>query len=704
MSINSIINNSLTGLFTNQSALRTISSNIANINTPGYARQVVQQESIVNGGEVGGVKISGVLRIVDKFLVKSVYNANADTAQYNIENAFHSRIQSLLGRPDQNNSLSGRIDGVFNAISEMALNPLSTILKEGTISKINQFGEEIGTLVDQIQNMRMDASNQIAEKVERINTLTKQIEGLNPLITKETLTNGEPGALIEKRAQALTELSSIIDMNIVDTGNNGIQIATKSGITLLGASRSVLQYSPPGVVSSSTPFSSITVHQTDSISGALRPSNLRLDSGLSSGELKGLLTLRDQDLPEIAMQLGSLAAGFADALNEIHNLNTAVPAPNSLTGINTGLSVSDSHHFTGEAVFAVTDANGDLVSKVNIDFGAIGPTIGDVITAVNAGLNPINGTLNLFNGVLNFSATTGTHGVSISQVSGNESSRGGRGFSHFFGMNNLVEAKVPSHFDTGVAAADAHGFALGGLMQLEVNDINGETLASYGLTIGGASFGDILNDLNASSLGLFVTFSFSSTGELIATPTGAAGGTVKLHVKADSTSRGATNISLSSFFGIGETYKMDAATDLKVRKVINDNANNLALAQFDQTAIVGGNALSVGDQTGALALQGLASQIHKFSKAGDLGEVSVTLAQYSANLLANLGLRSALAKSNMEDSQALSEELNRKSTDISGVNLDEELGNMVIFQNAYSASARLLNTAKEMFDDILQIL
>lgn len=702
MSINAIISNSLTGLFTNQAALRTTSSNIANINTPGYAREVIQQEAIVNGTSVGGVKISEIVRVVDKFLVKAVKEANADYARYEIENTFHSRIQALLGRPDQNNSLSGRIDEVFNSISELALNPLSTILKEGTLSSINQFGEEIESLVVQIQNMRMDASNQIAERIDRVNALTERIENLNPLIIKETLTGGEPGALIGKREESLTELSKIMDLNIIETGNNAIQVSTSSGISLVGVTRSVLQYSPPGVVTSSTPFPQITVHQLDGISGSVRPSNVHLDGELKSGELKGLLTLRDKDLPEIALQLGSMATGFADELNRVHNLNTAVPAPNNLTGVNTALLATDNHNFTGEAVFAITNTAGDLVSKVNIDFGAIGATVGDVVTAVNAGLGGA-GTMTLTNGVMSFTAAAGTDGVSISQVAGNESSRAGRGFSHFFGMNNLVQAKSASHYETGIVGTDNHGFTAGGSLLLELNDVNGVKLSQYNLTIAGASFNDILTSLNASPLSSLATFSYSSTGELIATPN-AGVGEIKLHVKSDNTTRGATNVPLSSFFGIGDTFRMDAALDLRVSQVLNDDPSRLSLARLDQTAIVGANSLSVGDQTGAQALKELENATHKFSRAGGLGAATVTMAQYSANLLANLGLRASIAESNMVDNQALSEELNRKSTDISGVNLDEELGNMIIYQNAYSASARLLSTAKEMFDTILRII
>lgn len=702
MSINSVINTALTGLYTNQAALRVTSNNVANVNTPGYARQVIRQEAIVNGTASGGVRLSGIDRVVDKFLVKASYDANADFSRYDVESAYHGRIQSLLGRPDQNNSLSGRVDEVFRTISEMALNPLSSILKESALSAIDQFGAEIGGLTADIQTMRMDASNQIAEKVSRVNALTERIFSLNPLIIKETLTGGEPGTLMESREQAIAELSTIMDLNVADAGNNSVQISTTSGISLVSTLQTKLQYSPPGVVNSSTPFSAITVHKVDGLTGEVRPSNLTLDGELKSGELKGLLILRDKDLPEISMQLGSLAAGFTDELNRVHNLNSAVPGVNTLTGINSGLLATDNHNFTGETVFAVTDASGNLVSKVNIDFTAIGPTVGDIVTAVNAGLGGA-GTLSLTNGVMSLTAANGAHGVTMSEVVGSESSRGGRGFSHFFGMNDLVQSKTPAHFETGVVGTDNHGFTAGGTISIELNDASGQTIGSQTLTIGGTSFNDILTGLNSGPLGTLAVFSLSANGELITTPKPGVGD-IKLHVKNDTTARGATNVTLSTFLGIGERFKMDRAVDLKVSSRIDSNPSQMALARLDQTALVGENALSVGDQQGALALKELENTARTYAKSGGLSKTTVTLAQYSANLLADLGLRSALADNYKADNKALSEELTRKSTDVSGVNMDEELGNMVIYQNAYSASARLLTTAKEMYDTILQIL
>ncbi|MBT6427613.1 MAG: flagellar biosynthesis protein FlgK, partial [Rhodospirillaceae bacterium] len=77
MSLDAILRTALSGLNTNQSALRTTSQNIANVNTPGYARQEVVLATASAGGQSMGVEIGEVRRIVDKFLTKELIGASA---------------------------------------------------------------------------------------------------------------------------------------------------------------------------------------------------------------------------------------------------------------------------------------------------------------------------------------------------------------------------------------------------------------------------------------------------------------------------------------------------------------------------------------------------------------------------------------------------------------------------------------------------
>ena len=125
---------------------------------------------------------------------------------------------------------------------------------------------------------------------------------------------------------------------------------------------------------------------------------------------------------------------------------------------------------------------------------------------------------------------------------------------------------------------------------------------------------------------------------------------------------------------------------------------------FDNAATAGNTAISFGDQRGGIALQELENQNIAIKKAGGLNAFNSTIGQYAAAVLADFGFRAQLAEGFGKDSATLLGELNQRTQSISGVNVDEELSNMIIFQNAYSSSARMLSVAQELFDEILGIV
>ena len=76
----------------------------------------------------------------------------------------------------------------------------------------------------------------------------------------------------------------------------------------------------------------------------------------------------------------------------------------------------------------------------------------------------------------------------------------------------------------------------------------------------------------------------------------------------------------------------------------------------------------------------------------------MTLSDYGAQVLGDAGAKAAQAERLGSDRAALETELRERLSEVEGVNLDEELSNMVVFQTSYNAAARLIQTAREMFD------
>ena len=107
--------------------------------------------------------------------------------------------------------------------------------------------------------------------------------------------------------------------------------------------------------------------------------------------------------------------------------------------------------------------------------------------------------------------------------------------------------------------------------------------------------------------------------------------------------------------------------------------------------------------TGAVALQGLQDTVVSFSAAGNLSATSLTLSSYAELLISDISSQAAFTDLGAQDQRALLNELTQRLDNTTGVNMDEELAQLVIFENAYNASARLIAVAQELFDTLLSI-
>ncbi len=728
MSVTLMLNNALTGLNTNQAALTQVSNNVSNVNTPGYVRRVVDQQAISIAGQPAGVAIADVRRVADTFLAQQALSVQGDIGRYETEARIHDSIQSMLGGLDDQNALTVRINEAMSAISETLLDPTSAVARSSYLSALDQMALRFSQIADEIQTLRTDADAEIQKGIDNANRLIEQIDDLNIRIQKESFQSNNASALLDQRDAAIRELGQFIDLSVRGQADGSVLVATRDGVPLVGASKATLEYDSPGAVTAATQFPPITISRVTS-TGIQVTHTDDLTGHLAGGELKGLLHMRDVDLPNLARQVGALGGAVMDALNAAHNDNAAVPAPNTLVGRQTGLLAADAHNFTGGTTIAVTDGSGALVTQIDLDFTAgtysvdgaapiafAGATIGDVVTAIDTALGA-NGSATFSNGVLTIDAATAGEGVALLQDAAAPSDRGGRGFSHVFGLNDLIRSQSPSAFETGLTAGDAYGFTGttvinvvdgGGAQTREITiDFTAGTYAIDGaapVAFAGTTVGDLAAGLNMA-VGAVGTFALDADGALVLTP--AAGfENHRLVVGQDGSARGATGVSFSTLFGVGGVAQMEQARDMAVLSDISANPARLAFAKLDLSGApaVGDIVLSDGDNRGALALQGIQSARFDIPAAGSLAATNGTLDEYAATVVADAASRASVADMRAEAAQALSTEIESRRAEVEGVNLDEELANMVVFQQAYNASARMVNAAQELFDVLLNVV
>ena len=126
MSLNGIAASALSALKTNSAALGVVSNNVANINTAGYARRVVNQQTLSANGQLMGVDIASVQRVVDQFLAQENYSASGAANQYDTQAQLFSQLNGLLGGPGDNQSLSTGLTNLAAAFATASQAPTAS--------------------------------------------------------------------------------------------------------------------------------------------------------------------------------------------------------------------------------------------------------------------------------------------------------------------------------------------------------------------------------------------------------------------------------------------------------------------------------------------------------------------------------------------------------------------------------------------------
>ncbi len=685
MSITEVIRTGLSGLNASQAGLRAVSNNLANVQTPGYARQRVGFTPNVLGGRVVGVKADTLERMADRFLEMASFQAAGDVGRLETIEKHLKLLQTQLGQPGASTSLAAKFDRIKAAAVEMTSPSVGPTAIRAFVNSLESALADMKDLSSSIERTRNDAAGEIGSTVDQINGLIERLAGYNDEIARARTSGRSTAGYEDQRTAALEELGKLVQLRTVEQADGRLFLETASGVALLDRQPRSLNSTDKG----------IEVSFLDRTSRTTTLTGETLDATATGGKLGALIDLRDRIVPDVGNNLGHLFASFAGAINAVHNLNVSSPPPNTLQGRATGLVGTDLGHFTGAATFAVTDASGKLVASTNVDFDALGPgaTIDDVVAAINAGLGGA-GTASFADGRLTLRATAGANGISVADDPARPATRSGLGFAQAFGLNDLIQTTAPI-LPAGLASADQHGFPNGQSMDLALRDANGRIVARYTLSpAAGGTVGDLITSLNGSPLGALASFSLDNTGRLKLTPNG--NNAISLDVMSDGTARTGTGARLSDMLNMGQGFDAAALANAKVRSDIAQTPTRLSIARLDTTVAVGAIAVAAGDSRGAAAfVDGLSG------KTSIPGWGSVSLDERSADFIASASAEAIRAAQGREDATARLTDIDQRRDQVAGVSIDEELSQMVLYQNSYSAAARLITAANQMYEELL---
>lgn len=131
----------------------------------------------------------------------------------------------------------------------------------------------------------------------------------------------------------------------------------------------------------------------------------------------------------------------------------------------------------------------------------------------------------------------------------------------------------------------------------------------------------------------------------------------------------------------------DSAKDMTVNTVIVSNVNKIAASEGN-----GGD-----DNLNALSIAALRDGNY-------MSNSTTSFSGYYNSLVGEVGVDISSSSRTLLFKQTMVDQLSDRKKSLSGVNLDEEMANLMRYQQAYTAAARMINVVKEMLDELLNIL
>ena len=694
-SIGSIMSMAQHALAAAQAEVQVTSENVTNANTVGYSRKTAVTQELVAGGQGEGVTVASIQNAANQYLQQASLTANGQSASATAVSKMLDQAEQYFGDPSTTGSFFSSLDNVYSAFSTASDNPSSTLDRQSVLSSVKSFLSQAQSVSGSLTQMQQQASQQIGSDVTSINSLLSQISSLNSTITQESLSGGDPTGSQDQQNQLLNQLSSLMSVKIQATSTGGVTVRTSDGIYLAGdqgpSTLSFAQSGSGGVLTAAAP------------NGTAQP----ITAG--GGDVGGLMQLDNVDLPQLSAQLGEYVTQAVTQLNAASNASSAVPAPSSLSGRQIGMGLSTAiSGFSGTTNVAVGNSSGVVQNQVQINFSAGTMTAGGTTTSFNSSnfLTQLNtalgssGTASFVNGALSISASGAGNGVAIADDTTSPSTNAGEGFSQFFGLNDLVASSANTHFNTGLSASDPNTFS--GNISLSLSDSTGTSLKQTTVAIpSGGTMASVLTALN-NGVGAYGSFSLNGSGALVFTSNNST--PVSVSVASDSTTNSAGGPSLTAMFGIGDSTTGALTGGYSVRPDIAADPSKMQFATLNTTAAAGTSALLAGDGSGALAMAQSGSKSITIPGIAGIASATTTVSNYASQIAGLIGSKVASADTQAATSQATAAQATSQLSTATGVNLDTELVNLTTYQQAYSASARLIQAANSMYDSLLQMI
>jgi len=408
----------MSGLRANQLALSLTSSNVANSDTPGYVRKTVNQIQTSSGSIGAGVSVTGVNRELDLYLQQQIRTEQSGASYADLRSSILSSLQSIYGTPGGTGTLETAFNSLVTAVQGLSTSSDSQSARIGVLNAAQSLTQQLNSMSAGIQSLRSQAESGLNSAVNTANTAMQQIVNLNTQLQSGNTTDAAAAALKDQRDQYVDQLSQLMDIRVIDNGNNQIQVFTNSGVQLVGAEASTLSFNPQGTV---TPNTQWDADPTKSNLGTLTlnfPNGGSLDliqtNSIRSGTIAGYLELRDKTLVQAQTQLDQFAANMSSLLSDKTTAGTAVSS-----GASNGFDLDLSGLQTGNVIhLTYTDTSNvqHQLSLVRVDDPSVLPLSNNATTDPNDQVIGIDFSAGMASVTSQLNAALGSAGLQFSNT------------------------------------------------------------------------------------------------------------------------------------------------------------------------------------------------------------------------------------------------------------------------------------------------
>lgn len=220
------------GLYTAHAGLNTTAHNIANVETKGFTRQVIEQKAgsalRANGryGMIGtGVDVRSILQTRSNYYDEKYRNNNSIYGGYATKSNYMSQIQSYLNEV-QLLGFTTTFDRMYDTIQELEKDPANLTVRTQVTNVAQSFCEYFNSLYTNLQAVQKDCNFEIKNQVDRVNAIAAEIAALTKQINTVEIGNSNANDLRDERNLMIDELSQIINVTVEETADGPIGLKT----------------------------------------------------------------------------------------------------------------------------------------------------------------------------------------------------------------------------------------------------------------------------------------------------------------------------------------------------------------------------------------------------------------------------------------------------------------------------------------------